>query len=79
MKQLLELKRGKLLEDLHGSFKDHMGYPRSICRHLDPDTKKADRIQTVGSIIMDLNEGDIHFAAGCPCETGYKTFHLQVS
>ena len=78
MKQLLEPKRGKIaLTDLQESFTDHMGHPRSICRHLDPESKKADRIQTVGSIIMDLNEGDIRFAAGCPCKTGYKTFHLQ--
>ena len=79
MKQLLEPKRGKIaLKDLQESFTDHLGYPRSICRHLDPESKMADRIQTVGSIIMDLNEGDIRFAAGCPCKTEYEPFHLQV-
>lgn len=80
MKQLLEPKRGKItVKDLQESLSDHLGYPRSICRHLEADAKPADRIQTVGSIVMDLNNGEIQFAAGCPCESGYKPFKLEIS
>lgn len=80
LKQLLEPKRGKIAaKDLQESFSDHMGYPRSICRHPEMEAKKSDQIQTVGSIIMDLNNGEIQFAAGCPCESGYKPFKFEMS
>lgn len=79
LRQVLEPQRGKItVKDLQESLMNHFGYPNSICRHLDTDTPRAERIKTVGSLIMDLNSGEIQFAAGCPCESGYETFKFEL-
>ena len=79
MKQILEPKRGKIeVSDLKEAFMDHFGYPRSICRHPEDLPKKSGTWQTVGSIIMDLNTGEIQVAAGCPCESTYEVYRLPL-
>lgn len=79
MKQMLEPKRGKIeVSDLKEAFMDHFGYPRSICRHPEDLLKKSERLQTVASIIMDLNTGEIQVAAGCPCESTYEVYRLDL-
>lgn len=79
LKQLLEAKEGRIsVRDLEDSLMDHFGFPNSICRHLDVSCEESRRIQTVGSIVMDLNSGEIQFADGCPCESGYKMFKLEL-
>jgi isopenicillin-N N-acyltransferase-like protein len=80
LKSLLKSKMGHIsAEDIRAALSDHFGYPRSICRHKEPEMKASEMLQTVGSIIMDLNRGKIIVAAGCPCEADYKNFELEMS
>lgn len=77
VQRMLNRKRGAIgINTVQQVFRDHFGYPNSICRHPDERRDPIDRIQTVGSIIMDLNEGKVFFADGPPCETDYRTIEL---
>jgi isopenicillin-N N-acyltransferase-like protein len=81
LNQLLAPLTGKItLDDLKETLRDHFGYPRSICRHPDedPNLKQSELIQTVGSIILDLNSGQIEFAAGPPCQSVYQSFQFEM-
>ena len=80
LERILSSKTGKIgVDDLKKAFSDHFGYPYSICRHYDIHSEGLEGIQTNGSIIMDLNSGEIEFAAGRPCESGYKSFRFEVN
>lgn len=57
--------------------RDHVGWPNSICRHLDERQVPEERVVTVASLVMDLAESTMHFAAGAPCETAYEVLNLE--
>lgn len=71
-RQLLEMEKGKIgVEHLERVFRDHLGYPNSICRHADVKMEWYMRAATLSSVIMDLNEGAMNVANGNPCENDY--------
>lgn len=55
---------------------DHFSYPAAICRHPDKDLMEVDRSQTGASIIMDLDQFEMHIALGPPCQHEYKTVRV---
>jgi len=80
LKSSLNSKLGHItVEEIKAALSDHFGYPRSICRHKETHMPMSEMLQTVGSMIMDLNRGEISVAAGCPCQADYKNFELEMS
>lgn len=61
------------LDDLKTVFKDHFGYPMSICRHC-LKSGGIDKYATVASIIYDLTAGTMYVSKGTPCENDYHEY-----
>jgi isopenicillin-N N-acyltransferase-like protein len=81
LNELLSPIKGNIsVDDIKRGLTDHFGYPKSICRHpdMDPNLKESEKIQTLGSIIMDLNSGRIEFAAGPPCQSSYQSYQIDM-
>ncbi|MBN1315765.1 MAG: hypothetical protein JXA42_09865 [Anaerolineales bacterium] len=77
-KRLLEPQIGQItVKALKQVFRDHFNYPRSICRHSDPEQSKSEQSPTLASIIIDLTEGKAHIACGEPCCSSYYTIQLE--
>lgn len=55
---------------------DHEGFPRSICRHTNPDANVG-HWQTVFSIIMEPEYGRMHVTRGTPCCKPYEVYQLK--
>ncbi|MBT3906353.1 MAG: hypothetical protein HOB79_12330 [Rhodospirillaceae bacterium] len=76
-RRLLAEDLGKISVD---SFKrvltDHFSYPAAICRHPDEAVAELDRSQTGASIIMDLDQSEMHIALGPPCQHEFKTIRV---
>lgn len=58
------------VEDLQGFFRDHDGYPGSICAHVRPGAT----VKTVASLISEPAAGRLHAAYGNPCESEYTVY-----
>lgn len=72
---LLECGRGRhTVESLFDVLSDHSNYPRSVCKHADPDINP--NVQTVASVVIDLSAGLIHVRAGHPCTANTTTVSL---
>jgi isopenicillin-N N-acyltransferase-like protein len=57
---------------MQGVFRDHAGFPLSICRHPsneDPQTTNA-------AFVADLKTLRMHIAVGNPCAAGFQTYEL---
>jgi isopenicillin-N N-acyltransferase-like protein len=63
-------------DDLVAVFRDHAGYPHSICRHVDERDVPLERSQTVYSVLLDVDSGRLAIAAGPPCGHGYAWLSL---
>jgi isopenicillin-N N-acyltransferase-like protein len=69
------------LEERHGEIdtdaareilRDHGNEPSSICRHLDEQVQpEGRRIQTVFSLVMNLEEGTLELTDGPPCSAEF--------
>jgi isopenicillin-N N-acyltransferase-like protein len=66
------------VEDLMTAFKDHSCYPASVCRHA---ARRQDEptIETVASLVMDLQEQVMWIAAGPPCTEPYAPVFLKAN
>jgi len=62
------------IEDLKEIFRDHFSYPNSICAHVNP--KDPIPIETLASVIMDLDDLKMEISFGNPCKNNYKEFGL---
>ncbi len=60
------------VDDLKGFFRDHDGYPGSICAHPRDDG----RSKTVASLISEPAEGRLHAAPGNPCQSDYVVYSV---
>ena len=70
--KLLAGNAGKIgISEIQGVLKDHFGFPRSICRHLDENEAEQYRWRTNASVIMDLSSRVLWLTAGSPCECDY--------
>jgi len=58
-------------------FRDHFNYPNSICRHRDPRISEDDQIETLSSIVMDLNELKMLITKSQPCINEYSQIYME--
>ena len=83
--QMLDrLLRGKSeleLSDVEDFFRNHQGYPTSVCAHPHPDTP-PERLDAAGAtnyaFIADLTHGIVRFAMGNPCESTYRNVPVEI-
>ncbi len=79
MKRILGQKVGQInLEEIKKVASDHFDHPYSICRHIDDGSKAENRMETIVSVIMDLNERSMYLSEGNPCENEYKEVPLEL-
>ena len=62
------------IEDIKDAFKDHFGYPFSVCRHGDSRKTELNRISTLGCILMDVTDRRIWVCKGTPCCGEFKEY-----
>ena len=60
------------VDDLKGFFRDHDGYPGSICAHV----RENNTSKTVASLISEPAAGRMHVAPGSPCESEYTVYQF---
>ncbi|CAL8096172.1 unnamed protein product [Orchesella dallaii] len=67
----------------HKAFRDHVGYPNSVCEH---SVSKEDSWRsafptetTVASIIFNLNQRTLQLCKGPPCMGSYKEYRFEFS
>jgi isopenicillin-N N-acyltransferase-like protein len=71
MRQLLaEAERPLTVEQLQGFYRDHDGYPGSICAH----PKAEGSGKTVASLLSEPAQGRLHATFGSPCEHEYAVY-----
>jgi isopenicillin-N N-acyltransferase-like protein len=74
-RRLLRRCLGKVdLDAFRVIFRDHVGHPRSICRHTDPDGDPPIRVRTNFSSVLDLTHLKAYVCRGNPCEGDYQVF-----
>jgi isopenicillin-N N-acyltransferase like protein len=64
------------LDDLAVVFRNHGGYPHSICRHPDVRLPAYERFETVFSVLLDLDARRFGIADGTPCAHSYTWLDL---
>jgi isopenicillin-N N-acyltransferase-like protein len=76
-RDLLEPKIGDIaVADVQAALRDHVGYPKAICRHPDERDAPAQRSASIASIVIDLGRREMHVASGPPCCHDYQTVTL---
>ncbi|MCK5547925.1 MAG: peptidase C45 [Thermoplasmata archaeon] len=78
--RLLELLLSKhpiSIDHLKDFLRDHERHPNSICRHFDPEGADDERLWTVASMIMDLDDRVLYFSEGQPCEVTYQQISME--
>jgi len=63
-------------EDIQASLCDHEGQIKAVCRHPDPETPEHMRIHTAFTAIIDLDNGQLDYTEGPPCESEFTTVTL---
>lgn len=67
----LEADRGRLTAQLaYMGLCDHVGYPRSVCRHQSLDEL------TTAAVVVEPTRGLLHVSRGAPCQNWPKTYCL---
>lgn len=71
-KQEIQKDNGNVgIETLKRILRDHTNSPYSICRHVDPRVPEEEQIETVCSVVMELESNTMHLAQGQPCKEEY--------
>jgi len=67
------------IEEIKAALADHADCPDCICRHVDPNRAKPIMHQsaTNHALIMDITNGEAHFAYGNPCESEYQILKVE--
>jgi isopenicillin-N N-acyltransferase-like protein len=69
-RRLLKKQLGQItVESLQKALSDHVGHPRSICRH-------GSGVKTTFSVVIDLTTLTMYLAWGNPCEEEYVEYRL---
>ena len=63
------------LEQVKAALSDHDNFPRSICRHPNDDPLHG-FMTSVFSIIIDVDQKQMHVSRGNPCSRPYETYRL---
>ena len=75
--RLVEDHYGELTPEMMMTFlADHNGFPKSICTHVDPESKMPPSV-TLASVIMVPEEKTIYVANGNPCETVFDKYTID--
>ena len=64
------------IEVVKTALSDHVGYPRSICRHTNDDQPHG-FWQTVFSVIIQPESQQMHITRGTPCDHPYERYSLR--
>jgi isopenicillin-N N-acyltransferase-like protein len=64
------------LDDVKKWLKDHINFPRSICRHKIEGNAPGSDIKTIASLIAEPSNGSLYACVGNPCENEYKVYVL---
>lgn len=56
---------------------DHADLPHSICRHVSENDPVAVQIETLGSVVIDLDERVMNFCSGPPCASEFVPVALE--
>lgn len=57
-------------------FKDHDGYPGSICRHANENDPKHGFIETVFAMIVDAEAQEMYVSRGNPCSMPFEKYEM---
>lgn len=63
--------------DLVAALRDHYSFPDSICRHVDPQVAPGEEIESVYSVVMDLDARELSIASAPPCRNAYARWQLD--
>ena len=73
VRDLLEPSIGQIdVADIQQALQDHVGYPRSVCRHDDQE----DTMASIASIVMDVTDRTVYVSSGPPCSNEYQQVTL---
>ncbi|HET9015537.1 MAG TPA: C45 family peptidase [Thermomicrobiaceae bacterium] len=76
VRDLLEPKIGRItVEDVQRALTDHVGYPRSVCRHPEGPAGTG-QTMSIASVVIDLGARVMHVASGPPCCHPYREVRL---
>lgn len=73
LQELIESATGPLtVAHMRAFYRDHADHPHSLCAH----PFEGRNVQTVASVIGDLEACELHVAKGAPCRAPYATYTL---
>ena len=76
VREQLDARHGWIgVADLQAAFRDHDGYPDSVCNHPSPEAQRPES-GSVASIVMDLTEREMWIAPHPVCENPYTRYAL---
>jgi isopenicillin-N N-acyltransferase-like protein len=76
VREILTARRGRIeVTDVQEAFRDHYGFPDSVCNHPRPDNPRGPS-GSVASIVMDLTERAMWIAPHPVCENPYTRYAL---
>ena len=80
LKQNLRAKKGLNPSDVEGFFRDHRGYPTSVCNHPAAglsEEERRDAYATDLAFIAELKSGLVRFVEGNPCEGEFREIKIE--
>ncbi len=80
LKQNLRSKKGLTAADIEGFFRDHRGYPTSVCNHPSPglsEEERRDAYITDLAFVAELKSGTVRFVEGNPCEGEFAEIKIE--
>jgi isopenicillin-N N-acyltransferase-like protein len=73
----LESTRGNIDLDTMMQFgRDHVDYPRSVCKHVSDEDAPLEAGKTLYGLILEAAKRNMHVAAGNPCENEYVEYPI---
>jgi len=64
------------MAQFQAALRDHQDFPKSLCRHANDDPQHG-FWETVFSVIMVPEAGEMHIARGTPCNHDYEVYRLR--
>lgn len=78
MDKLLQSRYGEIDDrTLMTLLRDHVNYPKSICRHAELGVNPAHTMRTLDSILLVPTRGEAWFAKGPPCENRFYKYKID--
>lgn len=76
-REALEPKLGQItIADVMEALRDHAGYPKSVCRHVDEREPAHKQSASIASVVIDLGAKVMYVASGPPCCHAYQAVTL---